>query len=129
MENTQKFIAKAFLAIAALSLIFAIVCFAMETDKMWGTSNVPYETYGGDAYTGIQNAAASTSNNTFNVGENISNLAECITTISGFIFVIIGIMFAALGWYKLKLLNESNQSEIDSQTTDERDSVEENNHY
>ena len=110
MEQTQKKLAIVFLLIALLSFVFSIVCFAMETDQMWGTSNVPSQTYGGDAYTGIQNAAASTSNNTYRVGENISNLAKCITTISGFMFIIVGATFGTLGWYKLKILDVANPS-------------------
>ena len=100
----EKLLALSFLAIATLSFVFAIICFAIDTDKMYGTSHMPYEMYGGDAYTGIQHATASTSNNTYRVGENISNLAKCVTIIGGFIFIISGLTFASLGTIKLVAL-------------------------
>ena len=50
--------AKAKIAIGILSIILAIVCFVLNT----GDTEINY-TYGGDAYTGIQNAAAQTARN------------------------------------------------------------------
>jgi len=46
------------LVIGVLAVILAIVCFSLDTG---GT--VRNQTYGGDAYTGIQNAAAQTARN------------------------------------------------------------------
>ncbi len=75
----------AFIFIALVSLVFAIVCFNMEIGyEPWR------ETYGGDAYTGIQNAAADTA-------RNIADTNNIIKTIAGFAFVIVGLAFGSVG--------------------------------
>lgn len=98
--NSRKFLGVMFLIIAGISLVFAISCFRLETDEMRGDIEWN-ESYGGDAYTGIQNAAAQTANNTYYVGLNISNFAKCVTTMGGFLFTVISFLFASLGVAKL----------------------------
>ena len=46
------------IVVGILAVILAIVCFSMDV----GNTSLAYS-YGGDAYTGIQNAAAQTANN------------------------------------------------------------------
>ena len=84
MKN-YKLLGGLFLIIAIVSIVFAIVCFNMEVGNTeW------FETYGGDAYTGIQNAAAQTAN-------NVIKTNTCIKTIGGFAFIIIGLAFGSIG--------------------------------
>lgn len=54
MENKVR--SKIFMIIGVLSIIMSIVCFSSKVPN--GESDI---VYGGDAYTGIQNASASTS--------------------------------------------------------------------
>ena len=62
----------------------------------WGY--VISEKYGGDAYTGIQNAAADTAN-------NILNLNYAIQTVFGILLIIIGLL--SFSYFLLQLANSS----------------------
>ncbi len=70
----------------ALSLIFGIICFAKSvgyTEKN--------EQYGGDAYTGIQNAGAQTANNVYN-GNSIMRFGfGCILLVGGLALIAVGL--------------------------------------
>lgn len=55
--------------------------------------------YGGDAYTGIQNAAAQTAS-------NVKNLAEA--TKNGFAFLLIAIGLIAIFYFAMKLKDKRN---------------------
>lgn len=70
-----------------LSFIFAYYVNSMDTGKF-----ISRESYGGDAYTGIQNAAA-------NSGNNIQEL--CMLVQSGFtyFFIVFGIAMIVFGLY------------------------------
>ena len=72
-----------------LSFIFGIIMFAQETGYMEYDKQ-----YGGDAYTGIQNAAAQTAS-------NVKNLAEA--TKNGFAFLLIVIGLIAIFYFAMKL--------------------------
>ena len=74
-----------FILIAILSLIFAFTCFGMYTGGY--ESNL---SYGGDAYTGIQNASAQAAN-------NIQTLTENFNAACGYAFLICAATFASLG--------------------------------
>lgn len=50
-----------------------------------------YTSYGGDAYTGIQNASADTSNNLYKLGHVVSNGLKGIMFISGGLIITIGV--------------------------------------
>ena len=101
MNKSRKTIGTWFWFIGILSFAFAVVCFFYmpSKDMAYGvplSSAVKY-TYGGDAYTGIQNAAAETANNTYHLWYNITNLTNCIKLIAVFVFVILGFLFISLG--------------------------------
>ncbi len=110
--NNKKILALAFLFIAALSLIFSIVCFSMDTSRGNGSTEMN-ETYGGDAYTGIQNAAAQGATNTYYVNRNVQALAKCVKTAAGFAFIITAFTFAAIG--VVNLMGEKIGSKIPAQ--------------
>ncbi len=66
-------------ALAGISLIFSIICFTLPD----GT-NTPAKQYGGDAYTGIQNAAAATA-------RNVLDLNKTVSTIAGLVFIMVAL--------------------------------------
>ena len=98
------------LAIALLALIFAIVSFATDASGPSG-SYESSKAYGGDAYTGIQNAAAQTANNVYYMNKNLVTLTTCVATTSGFFFLLVACTFALIGVKELGLLNEAPKQE------------------
>ncbi len=94
-----------FLALALISLVFAIVCFATDTSYATG-SYESNQQYGGDAYTGIQNAAAQSANNVYYMNKNLVLLTTCVATTGGLFFLLVAFTFALIGVKKLGLLDE-----------------------
>lgn len=74
-----------------VSVIFGIVTMGMPTGY-WESSN----SYGGDAYTGIQNAAAQTAN-------NVQDLAELMAQGMGFLLISLGLF--AIFYFITKMRN------------------------
>lgn len=72
-----------------ISLILGFVVTTLSSGLWEGSS-----TYGGDAYTGIQNAAATTAN-------NVRDLAEIVKTASGSFLIVFGLALIAAFGYKL----------------------------
>ena len=87
--KSRKVLALSFFAIAIASIVFAICCF-----NFYVGNYEPNLKYGGDAYTGMQNASAQAANNVLRISENLCSVC-------GFIFIIIGATFASLGVYNL----------------------------
>lgn len=114
MIDKKKLMAYICLAIAALSLIFAIVCFTMDVDYVRGSTE-SNSSYGGDAYTGIQNAAAQTATNVYYLNKNLSNFAACIVTMGGFFFMVVTLGFGLVGVKELGYFEESVQSPAEAQ--------------
>lgn len=71
------------LILGILAIIFAIVVFCMDTGSFEGA-----EFYGGDAYTGIQQAAAQSANNVKDVGAIIKVGLGSILLVHGLTFVL-----------------------------------------
>ena len=71
--------------IGILSIIFGIVCFNMDEGRYEMSSS-----YGGDAYTGIQNASANTAN-------NVQVLTKNVNKGMGFMLLIAGMSLIAVG--------------------------------
>ena len=99
--NNKKILSFALMAIAVLSLIFAISCFAMESGDMYGGTE-RQNTYGADFYTDVQNATAQAANNVYYLGNAIEDFASCITTIAGFVFIITALTFGTFGYLTFK---------------------------
>ena len=107
MNNPKKILGIILLAVAVLSLLFALVCFAMEPDNISGSIESKYF-YGGDAYTGIQNAAAQAATNAKYINYNLVALINMIATIAGFAFVLISVLCGGLGVLNLISAKEVN---------------------
>ena len=79
-----------------LSIVMGIVCFCMNTG-----SGYSFETYGGDAYTGIQHAAAQTARNT-------AYMADIVKV--GLSGLLVAVGLALLAFFIAKLMESSNAS-------------------
>ena len=71
------------ICLGVLAIIFAMVVFSGGVGYF--ESN---ETYGGDAYTGIQNAAAQAANNIMYVGETVQIALGCFMLLQGLILLL-----------------------------------------
>lgn len=84
-------------------LIIGIGLFAISIASIWIASPSPsceyvwYKSYGGDAYTGIQNATADTANNVYAAALELNSINICI----GFIFLTLGLCITIYGIYFL----------------------------
>ena len=106
----KRFLGIAFIIIAIISFIFAIVIGAQSS----GSYELS-QAYGGDAYTRIQNAAAQTANNILHTNE-IIKLCACG------IFVILGSILAILGIYFVSESNkETSQASVDNNSKKKTD--------
>ena len=103
--NNKKILSIALMAIAALSLIFAIVSFSMDSGDMYG-STVTKNKYGADFYTDEQNATAQAATNIYYAGNVMEDFANCFTTISGFAFIIVALTFGTYGFLTFKECNK-----------------------
>ena len=110
IKCNKRFLGIAFIIIAIVSFIFAIVIGAQSS----GSYELS-QAYGGDAYTGIQNAAAQTANNIMYSNE-IIKLCACG------IFVILGSILAILGIYFVSESNkEASQASVDNNSKKKTD--------
>lgn len=81
---------KLYSAIGCVCILAAILCMlCIDTDVDF-YNNIKYEEYGGDAYTGIQNAAAATVANINNTNRILGQLLEAIRMISSLSFLVVG---------------------------------------
>ena len=93
-----------------ISIIFGAVC--GEAHMPGGVQATEY-TYGGDAYTGIQNAAAQTANNVRHLSYDIDALKDVVTEGFRFVLIITGLVLIITGVFKiLKALAQKDTPEI-----------------
>ena len=93
-----------------ISIIFGAVC--GETHLPGGTEATEY-TYGGDAYTGIQNAAAQAANNVRHLSYDIDAMRMVITEGFKFVLIITGLVLIITGIFKvLKEITKKDAPEI-----------------
>lgn len=81
------------LGIGTLCLILSIVALCGSASVSTG-NYISHESYGGDAYTGIQNAAADTGNNIRFLGMGIELLYDKVCQIGAFILFIAGLLIS-----------------------------------
>ena len=96
MENEKKFLSIGLVTIGIAAIAFAIICFCAEP-CVWDCSYVSRETYGGDAYTGIQNAAATTANNINYLDLNLQYATEFFGDCMGYLLLIVGLVLLLIG--------------------------------
>lgn len=81
----QKFKSIIMIVVGIVAIILSIVCFSFKSLDYEGNSM-----YGGDAFTGIQNAAATTS-------KNVKELASIVQFGFGSVLLVIGLGFIGVG--------------------------------
>jgi hypothetical protein len=94
MDKKKQLLGFVLMGIGVLALIFGLICFSMNDG-----SYVSTQSYGGDAYTGIQNAAARTAN-------NLETLTGNLITMGGFFFVITALILLVVGFGWCGLLDK-----------------------
>ena len=92
MKLKNNLITTIYFILAVIAIVFAIICLATDVYSPRYIYTV-HEIYGGDAYTGIQNAAADTSQNIVGLGLELGNLIkDCF----GLSFILVGLIFIVL---------------------------------
>ena len=93
-----------FFVIALTALALSITCFFFTDEGHLFSNPMDYtwhEEYGGDAYTGIQNAAADAANNVRELvylnGDGFANITFSVFLVAGFLFLLVCVCFFALG--------------------------------
>lgn len=84
--NMKKILAIAFVVIGLLSVILGLSAYGLDTGYYESSS-----AYGGDAYTGIQNAAAQTANNVRYVTEAVASVGGSILLVTGLVLILVGV--------------------------------------
>lgn len=84
--NIKKILAIAFVVIGLLSVILGLSAYGLDTGYYESSS-----AYGGDAYTGIQNAAAQTANNVRYVTEAVASVGGSILLVTGLVLILVGV--------------------------------------
>ena len=98
-----------FFVIALVALALTITCFVLTedvyVDSSFSTSYTYQETYGGDAYTGIQNASADAANNVralYSLSwDGYNQICTDILLVASFAFLISTLVFIVFGVKKL----------------------------
>ena len=85
------FVIKLIASIIVMATGVLMFFFGITSAFYCGGSYVPHETYGGDAYTGIQNAAADTANNVDSLGGLLSDVANATSFIGGLLVIALGL--------------------------------------
>jgi len=100
-ELNKKIFAVGITLIGILAIVFAIIYFCAEPCGWDHCSYVQKEIYGGDAYTGIQNAAAVTANNINYLDLNLQDATKFFAGCMGVIFLVVGLLLLLIGTTKI----------------------------
>ena len=113
MKNQKllKLASTLFIVAGLIAIAFAIVTICQDVNYVVG-SYTWYETYGGDAYTGIQNAAADTATNVYYLNHNLEDFAVMFKLSTFATLLVAG--FVSIG-YGIKCLIPN---EIKEETTE-----------
>lgn len=83
MKNFRSIL---FSFVGVLSILLAIVCFNKNTGS-WASSSI----YGGDAFTGIQNASAKSANNVQTLSEIVRFGFGSVLLVGGLVLLVVAI--------------------------------------
>lgn len=103
------------IAIGIMAIICAMLCFILNSKFDYGYY-IDWQKYGGDAYTGIQNAAAATANQVDRLNKNVETLANCIKSGLGFVLLISGLLILLHGIKKLLETKEMGKNSVVDET-------------
>ena len=102
----------AFSFVGVISIILGIVCFFLDVGR-----TVDFNTYGGDAYTGIQHASATTANNIRHLSEIVKCGFGFVLIIAGLVLIMIAITAEKANKPSQAIMKETGDSTIVSNTT------------
>ncbi len=114
-----------FMLIGVVSIIFAILCFTYAYPVADRGGYTWYEYYGGDAYTGIQHAAADTANNIYFLAGELEWYIYDLQTTNGYFLTIIGAVLIFFGLNKFfKVLKGNNKPQSITKGTVQSNTIE-----
>ena len=90
----KKILAIILIVAAVVAIVLGVVTMT-KAEKLYTGRYVSHETYGGDAYTGIQNAAADTAGNVQSGNYILREIDENLCFGLGSILIVIGLTLAA----------------------------------
>ena len=121
-NNSSKTAAIVGVVCGIVVLVFGIIVFTGMLyngpigNSAGETEYTSYSWYGGDAYTGIQQAAADASNNAYAVAENVvlsnsylSSISELLSKLFGALIMSMGLITICLFAYKLSSFNKQEE--------------------
>lgn len=117
----KKILSVGLIAIGIAAIVFAVICLSAEP-CIFDSVYVADKTYGGDAYTGMQNAAAATANNIKYLNLNLRRATEFLGECMGYLLLIVGLLLLLIG--TVKAVNAFKKQKID--TPEESQAVIEN---
>ena len=108
------------LVVGLLSIILSIVCFSLNIGARERDN-----AYGGDAYTGIQNASAQTANNVYYLNKIVKTGIGSILLVAGCAFIICGLPEGgeAKANNTASVLNPVETTETESKKAEQSDSL------
>lgn len=89
------------IVVGACLVFWGIVALSCSSTSYYSGEYAEHHYYGGDAYTGMQNAAATTANNVDNLGDTVEEGFSSIEGIMAGILIITGGYFISTGIYCL----------------------------
>ena len=95
IKKTDLIFSIAIIAVGVLAIVFAVLSLFSGSNNSLYTMD--FERYGGDAYTGIQNAAARTANNIYHLNKNLISMFS----IFGYGLMVVGLLVVLYGAKKL----------------------------
>ena len=101
MKNRNRFFPVVGIIVGVVSIAFGIVMLNMNSGV-----NTGYEWYGGDAYTGIQQAGA-------DAAANVKRLTEVVKLGFGLLFMSSGIGLLSVSGYRLKKGNDEVKNNLE----------------
>lgn len=87
--------------IGVLTIFFAITTFVGYYDSFPAYERPTYEYYGGDAYTGIQNATVDSANNIAEMGDILKNYIYDFSFTMGGLLLVFGLLLIMVSTYQL----------------------------
>lgn len=93
----KKILSIGLILIGITAIIFAFLCFNNYFGWYHSTSYISRETYGGDAYTSIQNAAAATANNVKYLAYDVASIGNFFVQAMGYSLLIVGLCLLLVG--------------------------------
>ena len=97
----EKILAIGITLVGVAAIVFGILCWSYWNSYSYYGISVRYETYGGDAYTGIQNAAADTANNIKALIGLIGSSTSTLINYMGYLIFTIGALLFVVSIAKM----------------------------